>query len=170
MCPCRIVESYLPYRVARSQATQQYPPLQVQESDLRTLRRGWKWLQLFYPAVQATSQSEELQLSKQEFIPQPFGVYLERKMALQRLGERCDSLHPSVFRGMEWACNLRAHDPIQCFSPGKGCALFLVCFSLVDIGWFKPRIKNHPGRQQRERPVWPQRRSYSRKTITRIWN
>lgn len=71
---------------------------------------------------------------------------------------------------MEWACNLRAHDPTQCFSPGKGWALFLVCFSLVDIAWFKPRIKNHPGRQQRERPVWPQRWSYSWKTITRIWN
>lgn len=67
--------------------------------NLRTLRRSWKWLQLLYPAVQAISQSEELQLSKQESTPLPFGVYLERKMALQRLGERCDSLHPSIFRG-----------------------------------------------------------------------
>lgn len=99
MCPCKIVESYLPYGVTGSQATQQCPPLQVQDSDLRTLRRGWKCLQLLYPAVQATSQSEALQLFKQESIPQPFGVYLERKMALQRLGERYDSLHPSVFRG-----------------------------------------------------------------------
>lgn len=71
---------------------------------------------------------------------------------------------------MEWACNLGAYYPTQCFSPGEGCALFLISFSLVDIAWFKPRIKNHLGRQQRERPVWPQRRSYSRKMITRIWN
>lgn len=145
--------------------------------NLMILRKGWKYLQLLYPADQAISPSDELQLSKQESTPPTIWGLLREENGTPKVGGEIWFSASLNFQGlwppdqpMEWACNLRAHDPTQCFSPGKSYALFPICFSLVDIACFKPRIKNNPGRQQRERPVWPQRRSYSRKTITRIWN